>query len=239
MVWAFSFGLIKTSLQGVDSNFIAAARLGLSLLVFLPFFRPKIVDRQTSLRLMVVGGVQYGGMYIAYLYSFHYLKAYEVALFTIFTPLYVTLFDDLFERRMSWTSLAAVALAVAGTWIVQWKGSLQPGVMLGFWIVQVSNVCFALGQIYYRRVLTGRKVKDSQVFALPYLGGFLAAGSAALVFTDWGRLAVTGPQWLTLLYLGVISSGLCFFLWNVGARQVNAGALAIFNDLKIPLSVAV
>ena len=42
-----------------------------------------------------------------------------------------------------------------------------------------------------------------------------------------------------LLYLGAIASGLSFFLWNIGARKVNAGALAIFNDLKIPLAVIV
>jgi drug/metabolite transporter (DMT)-like permease len=39
--------------------------------------------------------------------------------------------------------------------------------------------------------------------------------------------------------LGAIASGLSFFLWNVGARKVNAGTLAIFNDLKIPLAVVV
>jgi drug/metabolite transporter (DMT)-like permease len=67
----------------------------------------------------------------------------------------------------------------------------------------------------------------------------LTAGASALFFTDWQTFAVTGAQWLTLLYLGVVASGLSFFLWNVGARKVDAGALAIFNDLKIPLAVIV
>jgi drug/metabolite transporter (DMT)-like permease len=44
---------------------------------------------------------------------------------------------------------------------------------------------------------------------------------------------------LTLFYLGAIASGLSFFMWNIGARRVNAGTLAVFNDLKIPLAVAV
>jgi len=44
---------------------------------------------------------------------------------------------------------------------------------------------------------------------------------------------------LTLVYLGAVASGLGFFLWNVGARKVNGGTLAVFNDLKIPLAVAV
>ncbi|MCB0265532.1 MAG: EamA family transporter, partial [Calditrichaeota bacterium] len=42
----------------------------------------------------------------------------------------------------------------------------------------------------------------------------------------------------TLLYLGILASGVCFFLWNFGARQVNAGSLAVANNLKVPLGVA-
>ena len=30
-----------------------------------------------------------------------------------------------------------------------------------------------------------------------------------------------------------------FFLWNYAARRVEMGTLAIFNDLKVPLAVAV
>jgi drug/metabolite transporter (DMT)-like permease len=30
----------------------------------------------------------------------------------------------------------------------------------------------------------------------------------------------------------------CFFLWNYGARRVNAGVLAVSNNLKIPLAIA-
>ena len=36
LIWAFSFGLIKRFLGGVDSTFVTAIRLALALLVFLP-----------------------------------------------------------------------------------------------------------------------------------------------------------------------------------------------------------
>jgi drug/metabolite transporter (DMT)-like permease len=41
-----------------------------------------------------------------------------------------------------------------------------------------------------------------------------------------------------LLYLGLIASGLGFFLWNRGATRVDAGTLAVMNNAKIPLAVA-
>ena len=240
LIWAFSFGLIKGQLAGLDANFVAAVRLGLSLLVFLPFLRLRGIDRKLGLRLALTGAVQYGLMYVAYIYAFRYLQAYEVALFTIFTPLYVTLVNDAFRRRLHVVSLLATVLAIAGTAIVQQANLLRPELARGFLIVQASNLCFAAGQVYYKELLRGKPaVRDLPLFGLLYLGGLAAAGIPALFTTPWASLALSSTQMLTLLYLGVISSGLCFFLWNVGARRVNAGALAIFNNMKIPLAVAV
>lgn len=242
IIWAFSFGLIKNQLAGLDANFIAAARLLVSLVVFIPFLRVKGLSRKQSLQLLLVGAVQYGVMYIAYNYAFGYLQAYEVALFTIFTPIYVTLINDAIRRRMHWVSLLATVLTVIGTAIVRRGGVIQSDILTGFLIVQISNLGFAFGQIYYREVmktLPSTKFDNLKVFGLLYLGGFLTAGLSAAVFTPWQSFRISGEQIIVLVYLGAIASGLSFFLWNVGARKVNAGTLAIFNDLKIPLAVIV
>ncbi len=240
LVWAFSFGLIKDNLAAVDPNFVAFARLFLSLCVFLPFLRWNGLTRRLSLRLMLVGAVQYGIMYVAYNFSFRYLQAYEVALFTIFTPLYVTLIDNLFQRRFSWLHAVTTLLAVAGTAVIKLTGAVQENIWLGFLIVQLSNLGFAFGQVYYKKVMHASPgLKDAQVFALPYLGGVLLTALSTTAFRGWSSLHLEGSQVLSLLYLGIIASGLGFFLWNYGARKVNNGALAIFNNLKVPLAVAV
>ncbi|HSM25800.1 MAG TPA: EamA family transporter [Anaerolineaceae bacterium] len=242
IIWAFSFGLIKNALAGLDANFIAAARLLISLLVFLPFLKVRGLSRKQSLQLLLVGAVQYGVMYIAYNYAFGFLKAYEVALFTIFTPIYVTLINDAIRRRMHWVSLVATVATVVGTAIVRRGGVIESDILTGFLIVQISNVAFAFGQIYYREVmktLPSTKFDNLKVFGLLYLGGFLTAGLSAAIFTPWQSFNISSEQILVLVYLGAIASGLSFFLWNVGARKVNAGTLAIFNDLKIPLAVIV
>jgi len=240
LVWAFSFGIIKDNLVSVDPNFVAFARLFISLLVFLPFLRLKGLTRHLTIRLALVGAVQYGIMYIAYNLSFRYLKAYEVALFTIFTPLYVTLIDNLLQRRFSWVQGLAAVLAVSGTAVIKINGSIQSDVWLGFIIVQLSNLAFAFGQIYYKRIMAcAPGLKDRHVFAIPYVGAAVIAALSTTIFGGWSSLYLGSPQLLSLLYLGVIASGLGFFLWNSGARKVNNGALAILNNLKIPLAVAV
>jgi drug/metabolite transporter (DMT)-like permease len=79
--------------------------------------------------------------------------------------------------------------------------------------------------------------QDKQVFGFLYAGAVVAAGLAALFTTDWARVSVTGQQAGVLLYLGLVASGLCFFLWDLGARRTNPGALAIANNLKIPFAI--
>jgi drug/metabolite transporter (DMT)-like permease len=81
------------------------------------------------------------------------------------------------------------------------------------------------------------KLQDKNVFGLMYGGAALITG-AFWAISMATPLQVQPRQWMALLYLGVIASGLCFFLWNKGARTVSQGALAIMNNMKIPVAVA-
>jgi drug/metabolite transporter (DMT)-like permease len=240
LAWAFSFGLIKGVLTGLSPHFLSFARLSISFLVFLPLLRTRGLNRKNVLQLMLVGALQYGVMYIAYNYAFRYLHAYEVALFTIFTPIYVTLINDLMQRSFHRIFLLTAVLAVIGTGIVEVSGLLKGSLLEGFMWVQLSNLCFAFGQVFYREVMRrSPELKDQHIFAVPYLGAALITALSSAVFGGFSGLVLTQTQVLTLLYLGAVASGVCFFLWNLGARKVDIGALAIFNNLKVPLAVAV
>jgi len=239
-IWAFSFGLIKKYLGGLDAGFVACVRIGLSFLLFLPLLRPRKTPWPLARRLVLIGAVQFGLMYVFYIQSFRHLAAHQVALFTIFTPLYVALADDALAKRFRplhfWTAL----LAVAGTAVIVYSGLGSRGRLAGFALVQASNACFAIGQIAYRRLAAaGSRWRDRDVFAWLYLGGAAAAGLAMFLSAQPLDLHLGGGQLLVLLYLGLLASGVGFFLWNVGARRVAAGTLAVFNNVKIPLAVVV
>ena len=239
-IWAFSFGLIKGRLAGLDPTAVAVARLVLSLAVFLPFLRTRGLGARAQLRLAAIGAVQFGAMYLLYQSSYVHLKAYQVALFTITTPLMVALIDAAAERRWSGRFAAAAALSVAGAGVVLWQSVGQTGVAGGFVLVQLANLCFAAGQIAWRRERRRlpQGTSDAAVFALPYAGAVLVALAYAAAAADWGAFHPSAVQWGTIAYLGVLSSGACFFLWNVGACRVNAGTLAAVNNAKFPLGVA-
>ena len=249
LLWAFSFGLIKGRLAGLDSAFISAARLGLALLVFLPFLRLKGVTLRTAAALIGIGAVQFGVMYLAYNESFRYLAAYEVALFTITTPILVTLLADAFDRTFRQRALLAALLAMLGTAVVVFQSASLGGTLKGFLLVQLSNAAFAAGQVLYRRVRQWPGMRrDRDLFGLLYAGAFaltlpfallrIDPSTFTLTFTLTQFTTLTFTQSLTLLYLGIIASGLGFFLWNKGATQVNAGTLAVLNNAKVPLAVA-
>ncbi len=240
LLWAFSFGLIKGGLSDLPSSPVAFLRLAIAFAVFAPFLRIRNLRPSGAARLLLTGTVQYGLMYVAYIHSFRYLQAHEVALFTVFTPIYVTLINDRFERRFNPTALFAVLLAVAGGLVIKYQQLGSEDLWRGFVLMQAANLCFAFGQIFYRRTMANlpENPSDLQVFGLLYLGAAFTA-ALATIGSDWTTFELTLKQGGILLYLGIIASGLGFFLWNLGARRTGAGALAVFNNLKIPLGILV
>src|SRR4051812_29977768 len=91
LLWAFSFGLIKGRLAGLDPVAVSVLRLAIAALVFLPFLRPRMLPRRDVITLAIIGAIQFGVMYMLYTAAFVHLKAHEVALATILTPVYVAL----------------------------------------------------------------------------------------------------------------------------------------------------
>ncbi len=239
LIWAFSFGLIKGNLTGVDPAFVSFVRMGISFLLFAPFMRTKAVSSRLTVKLLMAGAVQYGLMYLFYIRSYQTLPAFQVALFTVLTPIYVTLINDAFERKFNPLFLASAALAVIGAAVISYRAGALEAILTGFLLVQASNMCFAFGQLYYKRILRSEKVGEQHLFGIVYFGAVIATGIAAGVSYEPGTLDISMKQALTLLYLGAIASGLAFFMWNVGARRTDSGTLAVFNNVKIPLSVAV
>ena len=238
LIWAFSFGLIKDNLTNVDSNFVAFARLFISFVIFLPFIKIKFIPNKTRAKLILIGAIQYGLMYISYLYAFQFLKAYEIVLFTIMTPIYVVVINDFIQKKFHIHFYLTSLLAIVGAAIIVWQNINSDNFLFGFLLMQISNIAFAFGQIYYKKIMSQlSEIKDSAVFTLLYLGGFLTALIFSLFTTNFYTVSLDNNEISTILYLGIIASGVGFFLWNYGARKTNAGSLAIFNNLKIPIGI--
>lgn len=239
IIWAFSFGLIKGKLEGLDSGLVASIRLILCFLCFLPFIL-KVTQKKMRLRLMFLGVVQFGIMYLAYIKSYQYLPGYLVAVFTIFTPFYVIALNTLFDKssrdlkKLS-LALAAVVLSVLGAAVIVYKTPGQESFIEGFLFLQLANIVFAIGQWNYQR--WANKTSNAGNMAWMYLGAAIFASMFTFPSLDWSGVSITIEQVGVLLYLGVIASGLCFYLWNSGSKQVSPATLAVMNNGYIPIAV--
>jgi len=172
------------------------------------------------------------------------LKSHEVALFTIFTPIYVSLINDIHTRKFNLRNLLMASLAVTGSAVILWNKESRLASLTGFGCVQISGICFALGQLLYRRAFRESNQElpakaDKNIFAWLYLGGVtillpFAAGDMCngIPHPDIRQIA-------TIIYLGIVASGLAFFLWNKGTRMVSTATPAVMNNLKIPAGVMV
>lgn len=238
LLWAFSFSLIGVYLAGqVDAYFAVLLRVLLAFLVLLPFIRPQ--PMALVLKLMALGAVQLGLMYLFYYQSFLLLTVPEVLIFTIFTPVYITLLYDIAQRRFQYRFLLAAGLAVIAAAIMRYQ-HLSQDYWLGFAVVQGANLCFAIGQVGYKLLLAKYPPQLAQhnVFAWFYLGALV------VVLPVWYLLGSaqypqTNLQWLVLLWLGLVASGGGYFWWNKGATQVSSGVLAVMNNMLIPAGLLV
>ena len=238
IIWALSFSLIKGSLTSIDPNFVAFIRLFISFLIFIPFLRIKQIEKNHFFHLLIIGILQYGLMYLAYIYSYQYLKAYEIAILTIFTPIFIVLIYDIWVKEFALFNWLKALLAILGAGIIVYAENTEIGFWKGIVLVQVSNFLFALGQVYYKKLTEGHKgINHKSNYAIVFLGATLVTAIFSFFNTDYQVLAITPSQWLILLYLGGVASGLGFFLWNYGVTKVEVGLVAVLNNLKIPLGV--
>lgn len=241
VLWAFSFSLIGEFLAGqVDSDFAVLSRVLLAGLAFLPLTRWRGVRPELKRGVAVVGALQFGITYLCLYRAFGYLTVPEVLLFTIFTPLYVTLIDDWLKHRFSPVALVAAALATLGAGIIRYD-SLSSDYLTGFLLLQVANLTFAAGQIGYKHLLQRypTDVPSYRFFGYFYAGALVFALPSFLIFGDLSRLPSTPVQWGVLTWLGLAASGVGLYLWNRGACLVDAGTLAVMNNALVPAGLLV
>ncbi|HEC8348618.1 TPA: DMT family transporter [Providencia rettgeri] len=240
LLWAASFSLIGEYLAGqVDSWFSVLVRVALASLVFLPFLRWRQFSLKVIALYMAVGACQLGVMYLFVFHAYQYLTVAEFLLFTVLTPLYVTLIYDLLERQpLRKGYLFSSLLAVIGAAIIRYD-HLSESFWLGLLFVQLANIFFAIGQVGYKRLMEIHPIPQHQAFSWFYLGATLVALIGWLLFGDKSMMPTTTLQWGVLLWLGIVASGIGYFMWNYGATKVDAGTLAIMNNMMVPAGLLV
>lgn len=238
ILWSFSFGIIKYGLAGIDSSFISFARNVIALTFFSSVTIYNIKKFSFDLKLVGIGALQFGLMYIFYIESYQYLPAYLIATFTITTPIYVVLASKYLNgNSLNRNGIYAILLVIIGSYLMRFNSLNLEDYMLGFVLIQCANIFFATGQILFKKWNDKNKDKDivhnfSQLFfgatLITSIFYFLGSSESAIL---------TQSNLFSLLFLGIISSGIGFLMWNIGATKVSAGKLAVMNNAVIPIAI--
>jgi len=239
VIWSVAYGLVKNNLTHIDPYFASCLRLCVAAIFFLPWFRPQGLSKYIVARLLLIGGVQYGLMYCLYLKAMHYLNAYEVALFTLFIPLYIHLIGDFYAKRFHPIHWLMACVGIAGALVIKYQTPVWDHLQTGFLLMQGANLFFAWGMIDYRTLRQKAiSLKDHQIYAVIFVGAAIAAALATTLSQGWSSWALLDSHtWGVIVYLSIIATGIGFFSWNKGTTLADPGTTAVISLLKVPLGV--
>lgn len=230
--FSLSFGLIKSQLAVLPSDFVVLTRLALATLIFLPFARK--INFKKHLLAILIGAIQFGIMYLCFIKAFKYLQGNEIALLTTTTPIFVALWSILFGERFRIIYIICILLSVIGAGIIVWQNISFDMIVKGVLLMEATNCSFALGQVLWKKYVGSVK---ADLMASAYLGATLLVLPFAISSVNFMAIKLSLPQMFSLLYLALIPTAIGFWLWNRGSILVKYSTLAVMNNLKIPLGV--
>ena len=238
ILWSFSFGIIKFGLTGVDSIFISFFRSLIAFIFFSSLTLYNIKKFSFDTKLIIIGAIQFGLMYVFYIQSYQYLPAYLIATFTITTPIFVGLFSQaLMKESFSKNGILSIILVLIGSFMMRFNFANPLDYWLGFILIQCANMFFASGQIMFKKWYTENSDKDIvHNFSQMFFGATIVTSLFYFQTMDVQNILST-TNLLSLIFLGLFSTGMGFLLWNIGATKVSNTRLAVMNNVVIPLAV--
>tara|TARA_Y100001935_G_scaffold175522_1_gene145200 strand:+ start:656 stop:1393 length:738 start_codon:yes stop_codon:yes gene_type:complete len=191
-----------------------------------------------DLKLILIGAIQFGLMYVLYIQSYQYLPAYLIATFTITTPIFIGIFSQLLQNKsFSLSGIFSILLVVLGSLMMRFNIVNPLDYWLGFFLIQCANICFAIGQIMFKKWYSKNTSVDIIYnFSQMFFGAVLITSMFSIInSTNIGMLNTYNL--FALLFLGLFSTGFGFLAWNIGATKVSNERLAIANNFVIPLAI--
>jgi drug/metabolite transporter (DMT)-like permease len=234
-IWGGMYVVSKLVLAVIPPLTLVVIRFGVALPVLLAWYRltgGRWLNRREAWSLAAVSlvgfcislGSQFGGTRLS--------TASNAALITSATPAFVVPFALLLLReRPSALKLIGLALATAGVVVVIDPRGLQLGgdvtALLGNVLLVVAALTWALYSVMVKRA-TERGISALAVtLYVTAWGSGLNLPLAALELSGSAIGAITPEVIAGILYLGVVSTALAFYLWNRGFELLDANTAAL------------
>lgn len=198
----------------------------------------RVVDREDLPLLALLGLINLPINQLLFIWGVKFTTAPNAALAYALTPVFVVLLlwvrtrKNPGRRRLFGVALALIGAAIV---LIDKGASISPQHTLGNIMVLGASASWAVYTVAGRRLVM--KYGAFHATALTFFSGILFYVPLFLVLpvpADLGPLTAAGNEniWMQLFYLGVITSGVGYGLWYYALTHLDAGKVAVFNNLQ-------
>ncbi|OSZ80068.1 hypothetical protein CAP36_02040 [Chitinophagaceae bacterium IBVUCB2] len=166
----------------------------------------------------------------------HYTSAINLALIgTTSSPIMAIIFARIFlKEKIGFLKLAGLITCIIGVLFLLSKGDFRNLLSLQFgegdlWVL-LAAFCFAV----YNTLV---KKKPASISPVNFLFVIFSLGALLLLpFFLWETNQYPAVEWnipllLSVLYLGLGASVICFLIWNIAISKLGSGRTALFGNL--------
>ena len=230
LVWGTSFVILKTTLDSIDTMWILAIRFSVSaaLLGLAGWKQLRKMDRAV-VRGSVIMGCFLAAAYIVQTYELKYTtpgkNAFLTATYCVLVPFMAW---GVYRRRPDASNIAAAFLCIIGIGLVSLGG--QNGAMnIGDALTLLCGVFYGI-QIIMMEQYAG-KGDALSITAVQFAAGAVICWVGALFF-EQPPVNVPASAWMSVAYMSVMCTAVCFFLQAWGMKYTPSSTTAVIMTLE-------
>lgn len=238
LIWGSAFTVSKVGVTELPPLFMALARNAVACIVLLPFYlitRRKAKAQDPAplplgrLLLLALTGVTF--FYGFFNTSLTYTGAAAGSLIQGIMPLLIAApAAFILKEKFSAKMIAGIIISVAGVIMVGFIGQTDDkSSLLGNFLMVGSVACWTIYTLLSRYINQYHPVPV--IFFVTLLGTiFLIPG---VIFEGWNQPLpqISQKGWTAIIYLGVMSSALCYLLYNHALKSLTAAQAGNFLNL--------
>jgi drug/metabolite transporter (DMT)-like permease len=243
LIWGATYVVTKIGLEEIGPNTIGFLRgvLGSIFLVSILAVQGKLKEFLKLFKsdykiFIIIGGIGITGSMVTQNTA---LTLTSSALFSVIlsstTPIFITLISIIFlKEKFSNQKLLGLTLGFVGVLIILINKEIFNGIsskssLVGQLLSLATSLIWAIYTILNKQFSKNKNISAIFLTTGAYIFGTIFLAPIAFIFEDPLSLVNYSLQsWGIILFLGFISAGLAFYLWNYGFTKVEASKAGIF-----------
>lgn len=233
-IWGGMYVVSKYVLDFVPPFTLVVLRLAIACVVLLGLLalrRQLAIPRRELPLIALCGLIGYPISLGAQFAGTHLSTAHDAALITSSTPAFVAVFAALVLReRVGGWRWGAIALATLGVVVValgQSGGDEAAAPLLGDVLLLVAALTWALYSVLAKAATAQRSVLVVTTYSLVF-GFIIALPTAPIELGGFSFPSIPALALWGVLYLGIVSTAVAFYLWNKGLELLDASLASLF-----------